>query len=238
MNHGQVLLALNRCHEVHKARITPNHPCAIIVGTQQPGNFQAPEPWRGHIDSAPILFISSNPGIGGSQGFPPSDWTDEQVIAHYQGCFDQENLAPSYIDEKLYSSIRFWQQVRGRAGEILGRRAKQGTDFALTEVVHCKSLQERGVWEARFHCGRLWMESVLEQSAAKVVVLLGRHAKDVCSELWSLQSHRSVDFGVDIGGKERGVVILPHPNARQRRKLADFATEDEILRLRVLINSD
>ena len=235
MNHFRLLLAINRCTELDKARANGNHPCSKIVGLQHTDVFQAPEPWRGHIDTALILFISSNPSISGEEIFPPPNWPDENVVAHYQGCFDRDNSAPSNIDERNYSSVQFWREVRGRATEILGRPAVQGTDFALTELVHCKSTREQGVSEALHHCADLWLEQVIEQSSARIIVTLGNHARALCAELWGISSNRCVHFGVNTKGGERAVVILPHPNARKKRKLEHHTTEGERLRLRSLL---
>ncbi|MGH2779932.1 MAG: hypothetical protein ACRDLA_00665 [Thermoleophilaceae bacterium] len=56
----------------------PGHPCATIVLNQWDGvsreerlgrwrqAHQLPEPWDGHLETAPILFVSSNPSISGS----------------------------------------------------------------------------------------------------------------------------------------------------------------------------
>lgn len=56
----------------------PDHPCATIVLNQWQGvppserlarwreAHQLPEPWDGHLENAPILFVSSNPSISGS----------------------------------------------------------------------------------------------------------------------------------------------------------------------------
>ncbi|MDE2939095.1 MAG: hypothetical protein OXR67_09300 [Chloroflexota bacterium] len=234
MERNQLLLAINRCPEVSRARSTPNHPCSQIVGSQQAGAFQSPEPWRGHIETAPILFISSNPSISGEETFPPINWTDKEVVAHYQGCFDKGVPGPYQIDAKAFNRVQFWREVRGRATEILGRVAVQGADFALTELVHCKSKSEYGVTEALPLCTRKWLEPVLEQSCAKVLVVLGKHAETACSGLWSLDSSRKVHLNVQLFGSDRAIVFLPHPNARQKRNLASQTTEREQLRLRAL----
>ena len=236
MNRQQLLLRINRCPEVQSARSSPSHPCAKIVGLQPSSVFQAPEPWRGHIETAPILFVSSNPSISGAKTFPPNGWTDRQIVEYYQGCFDRDVSGPYQINDKAYASVAFWREVRARAGEILGRPAVQGTDFALTELVHCKSTQEEGVRQALPLCTQRWLAQVVEQSGAKVLVVLGKPAEAVCSETWSLNSRRKLHLTVPTPGKDRAILFLPHPNSRGKRKLEYHVTEQEILRLRLLIN--
>ena len=84
MERDELLLAITRCREIERARGDAGHPCAGIVGLQPPDQFQVPEPWRGHIDAAPILFVSSNPSIRGREPFPPAGWTDQGIIDYYQ----------------------------------------------------------------------------------------------------------------------------------------------------------
>lgn len=239
METNELLLKITRCPEIVKARGNASHPCAGIVGLQNAETFQAPEPWRGHIETAPILFVSSNPNIDssiyGKKPFPPPSWSDDQIIDHYRRCFDQDSDVPGPIPEKVYNSVAFWRGVRARAGEILGRRAVPGKCFALTELVHCKSSGQKGVAKAHQTCARRWIDRVMEASGADIVVLVGQHARDHCVARWHLKKSERVHFGVLVGGRERAVVILPHPNARQPRKVRDLVAPEQLQRLRELL---
>lgn len=232
MDFRQLASAITSCPEIPRARMSANHPCAKIVGLQREDAFQSPEPWRGHIETAPILFVSSNPSIGGEYTFPPSGWSDEQVVSYYLGCFDHHVEGRYQVDERRFARVQFWREVRARASELLGRPAVQGEDFAITEVVHCKSTREQGVKEALELCVQRWMEPVIERCAAKVIVVLGSYARRVCSACWNLDGKRRVHFDVSTPGKDRTVVLLPHPNAREKRKLLHHTTDQERLRLR------
>ena len=77
-----------------------------------------------------------------------------------------------------------------------------------------------------------WMEPVIERCAAKVIVVLGSYARRVCSACWNLDGKRRVHFDVSTPGKDRTVVLLPHPNAREKRKLLHHTTDQERLSLR------
>ena len=235
MERNELLLAIVDCPEIAKARGDAGHPCHSIVGLQCAGAWQAPEPWRGHIETAPILFVSSNPSIRGDDPFPPDDWEDQHIINHYQRCFDDDASIPGHIDQATYNSVQFWREVRGRANEILGRPAKPGIDFALTELVHCKSTGEQGVRRAHLTCAEQWLDRVLQVSGAAIIVLMGWQARDHCAARWGLDKARKVHFDVATPGRKRAVVILPHPNARGKRKVADFVTPEELARLRALL---
>ena len=238
MTRDELLLAIVNCPEIDQARGDAGHPCAGIVGLQQPAQFQKPEPWRGHIDTAPILFVSSNPSIRGKEAFPPADWKDQHVINHYQRCFDDDASIPGHIDKATYNSVRYWTGARARAKEILGRPAKQGTDFALTELVHCKSTNERGgVTQALRRCAERWLEPVMHQSAAVIIMLMGKHAHDAAARVWQRDcSQPCVHFDVSIGGRSRALVILPHPNFHGPQKIEHYlAVQEQLPRLRALL---
>jgi hypothetical protein len=115
------LLAVARCPIVEECleAAEPAHPCAKLVLTQWDGvpageriatwrsRHELPEPWRGRIELAPILFVSSNPSIsrhhGALQldrkddprvlehaslrraGHPKWDWQDEEIADHWTG---------------------------------------------------------------------------------------------------------------------------------------------------------
>lgn len=232
MTRDELLLAITRCPKIAKAWNNAGHPCRKIVCSQPAEGFQPPEPWRGHIDIAPILFLSSNPSINENDPFQASSCADAKIIDYYQRSFDRD---AGYISASAYSSVPFWRGVRARATEILGRAATPGTDFALTELVHCKSTREQGVAEAHQTCARRWLDLVLQASGADIIVLLGRQARDHCVARWKLPKGQSAYFGETIGGRRRAVVILPHPNARGKRKVADCVGPDDLERLRALL---
>ena len=208
------------------------HPCSTIVGLQSDEERHVPEPWCGHIDTAPILFVSSNPSISEVERFPTPSWSPEDTADFFERRFDAD---AGHISSKAYSRVRFWSSVRARASEILGRDATPGTDFALTEVVHCKSRQEEGVEAAMSTCAERWLHSVLGQSEALVVVLLGKRSQEACSKIWGLDVSQSAHFGVNLAGRERAVILLPHPNAFARKTLAARVREDDLKQLHGLI---
>ncbi len=62
------------------------------------------------------------------------------------------------------------------AQTLLQRQPVPGEDYALTEVVRCKSIGERGFTEARDHCSARYLLRTLQISPASVVVILGEQA--------------------------------------------------------------
>ena len=132
----ELLLALTRCSDLDEGRSDRSHPCAAVVNVQDTGDRKVPEPWSGHIETAPLLFIGSNPSIGAGDGDPTPSWTEADTVSYFQRRFDRD---AGWVLPGEFNKVRFWCSVRARAKELLGREAVPGEDFTLTEVVHCKS---------------------------------------------------------------------------------------------------
>jgi uracil-DNA glycosylase len=122
--------------------------------------------------------------------------------------------------------VRFWASARARAGELLEKRESSiqpGIDFALTEVVHCKSLSERGVQEAQKFCSALYLRKILDISVAKVLVVYGVIAREEvcgCLHLWDeVISERKLLGPVTIAEIPRMLIFLPHPSSWMRKTL-------------------
>ena len=226
-----LLLGITRCPNLAAARTDPSRPCSTIVSLQSGDEYHVPEPWCGHIETAPILFVSSNPSISEVECFPTPSWSPEDTADFFERRFDFD---AGHITPKAYNRVRYWSSVRARAREIFGRDATPGVDFALTEVVHCKSRQEKGVAAAMGTCAERWLSPVLAQSEALVVVLLGKRAQGAWSKIWGLDVLQSAHFGVDLGGRMRAVVLLPHPNAFEPKTVAARVSKDNLRRLHEL----
>jgi hypothetical protein len=216
--------------------------CAGVVNVQRdkswPQEFQVPEPWSGHLETAPILFIASNPAISEEEWFPTWSWPIEETRSYF---FDRFAGGPGRVENLHYplagtgepashsrDYVRFWAATRSIARTLLGPDAEPGTSYALTEVVHCKSRREEGVPQATKTCAERYLKRIVELAGARVLVVLGRPARlavgtyllgqplDVGQVIWE-----------EIAGRRRGVLSLPHPNARGKRRIEEvLSTED------------
>ncbi len=221
-----VLARITRCPIAERCLDGERLPCSAIVGSQfaAPGRFHVPEPWSGHISRAAVLFVSSNPSIDPAEAYPTGSWDDVQRADFFAGRFDQR--AVPWVDHRMRPLLattppahrdkgtRFWFAARARASELLARLAVAGTDFALTEVVHCKSPAEVGVAEAYETCVQTWLRPVLRAAAARVIVLFGAHAKRAFADLFGVEPGMPMTGPCGIEGVYRIVLQLPHPNAR------------------------
>ncbi len=216
--------------------------------------FQAPEPWRGHLKRAPLLFVSSNPSIGPAKSI--GHWNDADLVSFHDGSFDREesnSCGGSVVDGAYIRNdggsrgkyIRFWGAILNIARELMPSEkvAIPGTDYALTEVVHCKSRGEKGVngrKGAVKPCSELYLERIVTESEACVIVVLGNAARWAMT--WVFKNlgalvNEPPEWGKVCGptivaGRERYVVFMPHPNARTQRTFAAIVKQHDIEQLK------
>ena len=146
-----------------------NSPCHSLYQSQHCANvhsFQIPEPWNGDIEKAKILFVGINPGFTPNELYPQlSDpyWTRSVflgrfIIFNYNEVekFFEYRFNQFYVkywntpQNKTRFSVRmtnstyknvhgFWNYLQNISTKLLGNNATPGKDYALTELVHCKS---------------------------------------------------------------------------------------------------
>ncbi len=233
-------VSISRCANVASClRSTDIHPCCEIVRSQnisEPDDFQVPEPWVGQIDIAPILFVASNPSIGEDDHAKWSSTDDDIWDSHHLAFgggrrhYIDDGIRTTSPDGAIIKPVRYWASVRARARELIPERAVvPGRDYAMTEVVHCKSKDEKGVLEAVETCVKMHLETVMAVSGATVVVAMGAFARR-----WILGDEVATARVAErtLGGKTRIVVAMPHPNSRRGAKtFAKNLTVEEMERL-------
>jgi hypothetical protein len=221
-------------------------PCGDVINfqTRPAAHRWVAEPWSGHVDEAPILFLSSNPSSGDpAEPVAPGDLiasSDDDTVFHtFEDAFDEgswigivDGTRLRTADGKLGKSVPYWRSCKARASELMGRPARPGRDYALTEVVHCGSQHEIGVWHAAGQCVPRYLDRVLRLSPAKVVIVVGAIARAIVRTMVpALATGRSVVGPVQWAGRTRYVLFLPHPNGRGVPKgvaayLGQSASED------------
>jgi hypothetical protein len=124
-------------------------------------------------------------------------------------------------DDSYTPPVRYWSSIRNGASELFNRDAVPGVDYALSEIVHCKSRNEVGVQEALNQRAGRYLMKLLSCSRADVLVLVGRKTLNYWNLLGMESSLPRVPDrdGTDpqqIAGRERRVVFLPAPLVRSR----------------------
>jgi len=239
----QLLLEIARCPHVVSCITQPKHthPCSEIVSSQAAQSLathQLPEPWSGDLVHAPILFVSSNPSISEVEEYPHWDWSDDAIIDYFTRRFEggrkqwiKDGTKTLQRDGTYARATAFWAAVRQRAAELLQRDPRPGFDYALTEVVHCKSLSERGIRKAQTYCVPHFLQRVLEASEARIIVILGAHARMAVQNIFNIPDTVTLYGPTNVFCHERYVLSLPHPNAHSPRKCTACLTDDELHRV-------
>ncbi|MEG4217013.1 hypothetical protein QUA27_16500 [Microcoleus sp. Pol14C6] len=221
------------------------HPCREIVFSQSSSTvneYQVPEPWSGRIEQAPVLFLSSNPSISSVEDYPRWSWSDDAIDDFFNNRFGGgrrlwilEGRKSLQKDGTYSGSVTFWSAVRQRAIELFQRNDTPGSDYAITEIVHCKSVSEIGVQEAQKHCVENYLKKVLEMAAARVVVVLGKRAKEAMQDEFNIPKDVSLFGPIAIGDREKLITFLPHPSAFGIKKFANCLKSEELESLRAFL---
>jgi hypothetical protein len=240
MTAADLLSAITRCPVVDRCREGERLACSTIVASQahHVAAFQVPEPWSGHLKAAPLLFVSSNPSIDHAEVYPTASWTNAARVDFFYGRFDPRPEG-AWIDDRMRArhvdpagqpsrGTTFWLATRARARELLDPPVVPGVDYALTEVVHCKSQEQLGVAEAAAVCVSRWLRPVMRLAAARVVVLMGRQAQQAFLNTYPGLAATTWSGPHDLEGRLRMILRLPHPNARVRRANCAPLTLDEL----------
>lgn len=244
-----LLRTIARCPVVEQCKaMGPRaaHPCGAIVGVQEGARLadhQVPEPWSGDLKRARILFVSSNPSISVTEEYPRWSWPDEGVEDFFTNRFgggrEQWILdgTRSRQADGSYAArpTAFWAKVRARAAELLGDGVRPGIDYALTEVVHCKSKAEMGVAAATDECAERYLRPTLEVAAAPLIVTLGEKARASVAARFGGPARGSAYGPVGIAGRQRVFVALGHPSSGQPQSLATCLDSTTVLQVKTFV---
>ncbi|MGF1515458.1 MAG: hypothetical protein ACFB5Z_17400 [Elainellaceae cyanobacterium] len=244
MTAPDLLIEIARCPQMQRCLANPrrDHPCRDVVtaqGSATLAEHRLPQPWSGSLQ-APVLFVSPNPNLRAEVVYPDGSWPDEAIADFFNHRFNAErgwikDGTKALLTGGTYSrSIRFWVEIRQRAAELLERDAVPGTDYALTHVVHCEAVGGAGVAAAQDCCAQTYLDRVLAHSEAKVIVVLGRQARQVVQRRYGLSPEVRVGGPVEMG-RDRWFAFLPHTNARGYRSFEKCVLPEELAELRVVL---
>lgn len=234
-NSEKLLIEIARCEHFTNCAGTN---CEKIVNLQKDYNEdekQLPEPWNGDIENSKILFISSNPSINLKEIYPTKNWSDEKIIDFFRHRFsDKKEYVKNYRYPKLKDGyakgwVRYWSFIRNMAKILLDNpNAIPGEDYAIMEIVRCKSKAEEGVSEAKDVCASKYLNKTLHLSKAIVIVAVGDKARDILSTELGIEFTLESYCEKKINGIDRMIFATPHSNARKKRKLPDILEEKSI----------
>ena len=233
----KLLQEITTCENIKKRLIDKlDCPCKIIIDSQERDyeNFQLPEPWNGDLENCKILFMSSNPSFNKDENYPlGGDW-DKSVVSDF--FINRFTSKKKWVDKELYTLqlkgghsknwVRFWASVRSIARVILDTKSTTaGKDYALTEIVHCKSKDEKGVHEAMETCTDKYLDRIIKITKAKIIICLGEKASNAVKNRYQIETTEKF---FENSSMDKVLLFLPHPNAHVERKLNKILTQDEL----------
>jgi len=179
------------------------------------------------------LFISSNPAISTEDEYPTGASSDDQLVTYFEDRFVaniQNGIRPLRRDGRFGGAQAFWSFVRKRAKEL--GVANPGADYALTEIVRCKSNGEAGVLAARSTCTDLYLKRTLAASKAHTLITLGVHAEHELRRLVGVHGAERVVGPIEVCGHQRMIAFIPHANAREDRTFGKLLDPNVLKQLR------
>lgn len=240
-----LLVEIARCRvfrECKSGARPSSDPCARVVAFQADvglDDHHLPEPWSGRLSEAPILFVSSNPSINRNEQFPVPGWDDDAIVDFFENRFEGgrkrwvvDGARSLRVDGTHSRPVRSWTGVRNRASDLLGRPAMPGRDYAVVDIVRCKSPDEVGVAAARLTCATRYLRRTIEASAATVIVTLGEKARPTVASLFGGPPRMGVHGPVEIGGRTRYLASLGHPTSGEPKRWENCVGEEWLVRLR------
>jgi uracil-DNA glycosylase len=226
--------------------------CSKIIHVQGAASwldFQVPEPWSGHLSSAPLLFLSSNPSISLTEKYPKGNWSATELGSYFENRFDgywvkNGNRALQVSCLEYGDAVGYWSNVRNRAKELFGRDPVAGQDYVLSEIVHCKSIGESGVRQAIRCCGGRYLAPMLRIARARLIVLVGKKTLEMWNELQDAklrpEEKREGTPPIDIEGQTRVLLYMPHPAGGERgpKRFVDRMSETRLAALKQFLKSE
>lgn len=227
----RLLVRIARCPIIETVRLVgaADHACSSVVNYQADAPLdahQGPEPWTGHIRTARVLFVSSNPSYSEDDIYPRWADPDASLVPYFENRFHgrpgqiQDGVRTPTEDGRKGKYVAFWGGVLRVVREVIPD-AVPGADYALTEVVRCKSRNEIGVASARPFCADRYLDATLAQAVrAQLIIIYGKHALAEMKERYELPltpDHRSCD--ADVAGLARRIVWLDHPASARKVRL-------------------
>ena len=109
---------------------------------------------------------------------------------------------------------------------------RPGVDYAVTDIVRCKSRKGEGANEALAECSGRYLRRTIEASGARVLVGLGKPAGQALATYFGVPAVLGAHPPTNVGGCERILVLLGAPGSAQPRRLA---TEQERIRVQKVL---
>lgn len=215
--------------------ISSGHPDMLEIS-----EFHVPEPWNGKIDKAQAVFVGLNPGLDHDELFPrfgnrswgidlTANGTLQYDVPNVYDFF--ENRFSKYADRSLSDPNHFyiklengdykkkvhgyWPRIHRIATALLSRPVVPGEDYALTEMILCKSVNTKGGVlnkYTRCDCSKHFNRIMAEAKSCKYIVTLGVDSAEAILDFFSVKIDPLLNqvVPVSLNGRKVTLVLLPY----------------------------
>jgi hypothetical protein len=184
-----------------------------------------------------VVFVSSIPSISVAGPGQPADAVEpypvtadgEDYIAGYLGRRFDPSVSPRpYVKDsrsllrngEYGAPTRFWAEIQRRAEELIDD-ADPARNYAMTEVVHCKSTRNIGARAAARTRAGLYLHDVFALTIAPIVVVMGQVARRVITGMIpGLPAPPDTRPLADLGGRRRIFLFTGQPGSNEPRIIA------------------
>ena len=137
------------------------------------------------------------------------------------------------MDGSFGKATRSWAEIKNRAKELVKpQKVEPGFHYVVTDVVHCKSKEEKGVNGAIKKCPQRYLKRVLWISGARVIIVLGKRAGKVVRYELGISSKAKLYGPTGICGRRRYLVFMPRSGSNAKRKFSTSLSVGELRKLR------
>ena len=197
-------------------------------------DFQIPEPWNGDIINAPILFVGLNPGFMADELYPNignAYWTkvngaldsakvEDFFENRFNGYYVEHSngrgfrIKTTSLQKKSLRGRTFWGYIKSIADKILNTpNSKPGTDFAITEIVHCKSKNIACITKKCYEkCLNKHFDNVLYiAKRVECIVIVGQPARESISKYFGIASPNKYKwYNINLDKRPVKIIFVDH----------------------------
>jgi hypothetical protein len=175
------------------------------------------------LDTLRDATVADHPSLRKPFRAPKWYWANDEITDSYESVFEvwakDDGVRPLSAGSGRRREVPYWRFAHDQAQHLYpDHPVRAGVDYALTEVVHCKSAEERGVAQALVPCVERYLERVLALSLARVIFVVGARAADAFEAAFGLSRNAAtaVIGPIRLAGVDRLLVFLPHPGRARR----------------------
>jgi hypothetical protein len=120
---------------------------------------------------------------------------------------------------KRLKGVSFWSDVHNIARIVLNRDVQIGKDYAITEIIHCKTRTENGVNRKCYEqCLTKWFNQILDVAKnVRSIVVVGKNPRDYVGRFLQIENPQCYKWYecMTLFGRNYKLLFVDHHAARK-----------------------